>query len=133
MKRKGIYHKYMLRPIIYLAAYRLMLSVIFLLILVRFVKHGPAPSLVCGFLAVFFALLAYLVYLRMDGLRIPRVKYIRPRKKPDPMRNFGAMSDHTDDEPGVSFEELEVDERDFCSFIANIVNLAIFLAASFIL
>ena len=133
MKRKGIYHKYMLRPIIYLAAYRLMLSVIFLFILVRFVKHGPAPSLVCGFLAVFFALLAYLVYLRMDGLRIPRVKYIRPKKKQDPLRSFGAMSDHVDDDPGVSFEELEADERDFCSFAANVINLAIFLAASFIL
>lgn len=132
MKRKGIYHKYMLRPIIYLAAFRLMLSLIFLLILVRFVNHGPAPSLVCGFLAVFFALLAYLVYLRMDGLRIPRVKYIRPRKKSDPMRSFGGMSDHVNDGPGVSFEELEADERDFCSFIASIINLAIFLVASFI-
>lgn len=133
MKRKGIYHKYMLRPLIYLAAYRLMLSLIFLLILVRLVPHGPAPRLVCGFLAMLFALLSYLVYLRMDGLRIPRVKYIRPRKKPDPMRNLGAMTDHVDDAPGVSFEELEVDERDFCSFIANVVNLAIFLVASFIL
>lgn len=133
MKRKGIYQKYMLRPIIYLTAYRLMVALIFLLILVRFVKNGPAPDLIAGFLTATFALLSYLVYLRMDGLRIPRVKYIRPRKKPDPLRNFGAMSDHTDDEPGVSFEELEPDERDFCSLIANLVNFAIFLAASFIL
>ena len=133
MKRKNLFKKYMLRPLIYLAAFRLMVALIFLLLLVRFVKNGPAPDLVCGFLAMFFALLAYLVYLRMDGLRIPRVKYIRPKKKQDPLRSFGAMSDHVDDDPGVSFEELEADERDFCSFAANVINLAIFLAASFIL
>ncbi len=133
MKIKGIYQKYMLRPIIYMTAYRLMVAMIILLIFVRLVKNGPAPDFVAGFLTVGFALLSYLVYLRMDGLRIPRVKYIRPKKKTDPLRNFGSMSDHADDEPGVTFEELEMDERDFCSLAANLINLVIFLIASFLL
>lgn len=132
MKIKGIYQRYMLRPIIYMTAYRLMLAAIFLLFLDRVVKNGPAPSMIAGFLTVLFALFAYLVYLRMDGLRIPRMKYIRPKKKPDPLHSMGSMTDHTDDDPGVSFEELEEDERDFCSLIANLVNLVIFAVISFL-
>ncbi len=132
MKITNIYRKYMLRPLIYLTAFRTMVALIFLLLIERFVKNGPAPSMICGFLAVVFALFAYLVYLRMDGLRIPRMKYIRPKKKTDPMRNFGDMTDHMDDDPGVAFEELEAEEKDFCSLAANVVNLLIFLVASFL-
>ena len=132
MKIKGIYQKYMLRPLIYMAAYRLMLALIFMLIIIRFVKNGPAPNMIATFLMGLFALFSYLVYLRMDGLRIPRVKYIRPKKKPDPLRNVSSMADHADDEPGVSFDELEEDEKDFCSLFANLINFVIFLVASFI-
>ena len=133
MKIKHIYQRYLLRPIIYLTAFRLMVAAIFLLIVVRFVENGPAPSMIAGFLAVFFALLAYLVYLRMDGLRIPRVKYIRPKKKADPLRHAASMTDYTDEDPGVSFDELEDSEKDFCSLMANLISLLIFLAASFVM
>lgn len=133
MKKLRIYQRYMLRPMIYLTAFRLMLALIVLLAIERFVPRGPAPAMIAAFLAMAFALLAYLVYLRMDGLGIPRMKYIRPRKKSDPLRHASSMSDHTDDDPGISFEELEEDERDFCSLIANLVSMAAFLIASFVL
>lgn len=132
MKIKHIYQKYMARPMVYLTAFRTMVALIFLLIIVRFVPNGPSPAMICTFLAVLFALFAYLVYLRMDGLRIPRMKHIRPKKKSDPLRNYGDMADHVDDDPGVTFEELEVDEKDFCSLVANLINLVIFLIASFL-
>lgn len=132
MKIKGIYQKYMLRPLIYMTAYRTMVALIVLLLIDRFVPNGPEVRMTATFLAMVFALLAYLVFLRMDGLRIPRMKYIRPKKKPDPMRNFGDMADHTDDEPGVTFEELESDEKDFCSMVASLINLVIFLVVSFV-
>lgn len=133
MKIKGIYQRYMLRPIIYMTVYRLMLAAIFMLILVRFVKNGPAPGMIAGFLTMLFALFTYLVYLRMDGLRIPRVKYIRPKKKADPLRHAASMTDYTDDEPGVTFDELEDDEKNLCSLLANVIDFTIFLAASFLL
>lgn len=132
MKIKGVYQKYMLRPLIYMTAYRLMLALIFLLIIVRFVKGGPAPNMVATFLTVLFALLGYLVYLRMDGLGIPRMKFIRPKKKVDPLRHAASMTDYTDDEP-VTFDELEDDEKNLCSLLANAINFVIFLAASFLL
>lgn len=128
-----VYQKYMLRPLIYLTATRLMLALIVLLAVEHLVPNGPAPEMTAAFLAVVFALFAYLVYLRMDGLGVPRMKYIRPKKKSDPLRNFGSMADHADDDPGVPFEELEEDERDFCSLMANLIGLTVFLAASFIL
>jgi ABC-type multidrug transport system fused ATPase/permease subunit len=78
-------------------------------------------------------ILEFLVYLRMDGLRIPRVKYIRPKKKKDPMRHISSMSDYTDDDPPVTFEDLEPEEKDFCSLICNVVNMVIFGVLSFIL
>ena len=68
----------------------------------------------------------------MDGLRIPRMKFIRPKKKADAIRNMSDMTDHVDDELGVTFDELEEDEKDFCSLAANLINLVIFLAASFL-
>ena len=133
MKKFRVYQRYMLRPMIYLTAFRLMVALILLLAIDRFVPRGPAPAMIASFLATAFALLAYLVYLRMDGLGVPRVKYIRPKKKADPMRHAASMAVHTDDDPGVSFEELEEDERDFCSLIANLISMIVFLVASFVL
>ena len=132
MKKFRVYQRYMLRPLIYLTAFRLMVALIVLLAIEQFVPHGPAPAMIAAFLATAFALLAYLVYLRMDGLGVPRVKYIRPKKN-DPLRHASSMADHTDDDPGVSFEELEEDERDFCSLIGNLIGMAVFLIASFVL
>ncbi|MBR5546006.1 MAG: hypothetical protein IKU70_03390 [Clostridia bacterium] len=127
-----IYRNYMLRPIIYMTATRLMAAFIFLLAVDRLVPNGPAPAMIAAFLTVLFALFAFLVYLRMDGLRIPRVKYIRPKKKKDPMQHTFSMSDYTDEEP-VSFEDLEPEEKDFCSLVCNAINLIVFLVLSFIL
>ena len=127
-----IYKNYMLRPIIYMTATRLMAALIFMLAISRFVKNGPSESMICAFLAVLFALFSFLVYLRMDGLRIPRVKHIRPKKKSDPTRHFASMSDYTNEEPPVTFDELEPEEKDFCSLASSLVNLLIFLVLSFI-
>lgn len=132
MKIKGVYQRYMLRPFIYMAATRLMTGLIFLLAIVRFMPNGPAPSMAAGFLTVLFALFSYLIYLRMDGLRIPRLK--RPKqKKKDPLRNFGDMTDHVDDEPQVTFDDLETDEKDLCSLLSNLVCTVVFLVLSFVL
>lgn len=124
--------KYLFRPIIYMTATRLMLALIFLLRLSRLVPNGPAPAMTAAFLTVLFALFAFLVYLRMDGLPVPRMKYIRPKKKKDPMRHAFSMSDYTDEEP-VSFEDLEDEEKDFCSLMCNVINVAVFLVLSFLL
>ncbi len=127
------YRNGMIRPIIYMTATRLMLALIVMLGISRLVPKGPETVMIAAFLTVAFALLAFLVYLRMDGLRIPRVKYIRPKKKKDPMRHISSMSDYTDDDPPVTFEDLEPEEKDFCSLVCNVANMVIFGVLSFIL
>ena len=130
-EKKKVYQRYMLRPIVYMTAFRLILSAIFIMIIVRFVKNPLGPTYASSFLAVLFLLGAFLVYLRSDGLGIPRMKYIRPKKKKDPVRNYGDMQDYIDEET-VSFDELEDDEKDLVSLIASVINAGIFLILSFI-
>ena len=131
-EKKKVYQKYMLRPLLYMTAFRLMLSAIFIMIIVRFVKNPLGGQIAAAFLTLLFALGAFLVYLRTDGMRIPRMKYIRPKKKKDPVRNYGDMQDHIDEDL-VSFDELEDDEKDFVSLVSALINAGIFLVLSFVL
>ena len=131
-EKKKVYQRYMLRPMIYMTFFRLMLSAIFIMIIARFVKNPLAASTAAAFLTLLFALGAFLVYLRCDGLRIPRMKYIRPKKKSEPTRSYGDMQDHIDEEV-VSFDELEDDEKDFVSLAACVINMAVFLAVSLLI
>ena len=123
----------MLRPLIYMTATRLMTALIFLLALTKFVKNGPSKAVVCGFLAALFALFAYLVYLRMDGLRVPRMKHFKAKKKKEPVITQSSMTDHIDEDAPVSFDELEEDERDWISFVSSAVNFVIFTLLSFLI
>ena len=132
MKRK-IFQKYMLRPLLYMTATRLMTALVFLLAVSRFVKSGPTSSMIAGFLAALFALFSYLVYLRMDGLRIPRIKHFKTKKKKEPVVTASSMTDHMDDDAPVAFDELEEDERDWISFVSSAVNFVIFTVLSFII
>ena len=123
----------MLRPLIYMTASRLMVALIFLLAVIRFLNYGASPALAAGFLAALFALFAYLVYLRMDGMRIPRMKHFKTKKKKEPVITASSMTDHIDDEAPVSFDELEEDERDYISLVSSAVNFVIFTALSFLI
>ncbi len=131
--KKKIYQKYMLRPLIYMTISRFMIALIFLLAVARFVKSGPTPAMAAGFLAALFAVFAYLVYLRMDGLRIPRMKHFKTGKKKEPVITTSSMTDHIDDEAPVSFDELEEDERDLISFLSSAVNFVVFTVLSFLI
>lgn len=131
--KKKIYQRYMLRPLIYMTATRMMTAVIFLLVLVRFVKNGPAPGMISGFLTALFLLFAYLVYLRMDGLKIPRLKHFKTKKKKDVIRMESSMADHMDEDVPVDFDDLEENERDFVSLLSSLINALVFLALSFLI
>lgn len=131
-EKKKLYQKYMLRPLLYMTATRLMIAGIFLLIIVRFVSKGQGAEAAAAFLTALFALIAFLVYMRMDGLRIPRMFHLKAKRKKDPVRNYGDIQDHIDEE-AVSFEELENNEKDFCSLASALFCMAVFLILSFVL
>ncbi len=131
--KKKIFQKYMTRPLVYMTITRLMTALIFLLAISRFLENGPTAAMISGFLAALFALFAYLVYLRMDGLKIPRMKHFKTKKKKEPVITQSSMTDHMDDDAPVSFDELEDDERDCISFVSSAINFVIFTVLSFII
>jgi hypothetical protein len=83
-------------------------------------------SLGMGLLFVLFTVLAW---LRLDGLKIPRLKLPRVKRK-DPPFLVGSMADHIDDDI-VSFDDLDPEEQDACVLLADafLTVLCLLLAA----
>lgn len=130
-KIRTIYHRTLLRPMIYMATNRFLIALIVLLLADRFIAGAHIKMFAAVFLGVFFALLAWIAYLRLDEVRLPKplMKRVNIRKKP--VRSYGDMIDHIDEKP-VTFDELEDDEKDVCCLGADALCCAIYVALSFI-
>lgn len=115
---------YMLRPIIYKIFTRFLITLTAALLWDRFVNDSGYLSVridAMTFFGVAFMALAWLAYLRLDGVKMPRFMRARgERISKKPKRGYGDMVDFVDDKP-ITFEELETDERDACSLAANVV------------
>ena len=130
---RGAWRRSLLRPLIYMAANRFLAALVLLLFYNRFLASPLAlPGSAAVLLALAFALASWLVYLRMDGAHIPRMKNVRFRRRKDPLRNYTDISDHIDDAPPTA-DDLEDDERDLISLLSNLFCLAIFAVLSFFL
>lgn len=130
---RGTWQRALLRPLIYMATNRFLAALALLLLYNRFLASPLAlPGSAAVLLALAFALVAWLVYLRMDGAHIPRMKNVRFRRRKDPLRNYTDISDHIDDAPPTA-DDLEDDERDLISLLSNLFCLAIFAVLSFFL
>ena len=126
--------RHLIRPTIYMASTRFLLALVLVLLYDRFMGHKSAANILAnGFVlsGVVFALLAWIAYLRFDGLHMPKLfmKRVNIRKKP--VRSYGDMIDHIDEEP-ASFDDLEDEEKDICIFIADLFCCVVFIALSFI-
>ena len=132
-KLRSIWQRYMLRPFLYTAFSRLVLG-LFAALLADFFLSGPAgrplKSTLFLLTSVVFALLAWIAWLRLDGISLPRPLNLRigPRKHRDPVS--GDMIDFIDEEPPIPFDDLEDDEKDCCLLCADLVCFAVFLLAS---
>ena len=84
------------------------------------------------FMAVFFVLLTWISYLRIDGMRMPHLKmnFLKKIKKKAVRSSFADMSDYTDEEI-VSFDDLEDDEKNRVRLYANALCALIYLVISF--
>lgn len=130
---KTLLQRDMVRPLIYKTFTRCVLALLAILLWNHFLQpRTPHITLSWAFTiaAFLFFLCAYLIRLRMDGLRIPRMKPLTPSKR-DPYRAYGDMADYLD-EPAVSFEELDKEEQDVCSLTANLLCGVLSLLASFL-
>ena len=137
MKRfKDIYEPYMLRPMIYMAFTRFVLSLFAILLLDFFLAPNagrPIKSTLFLLGAAFYAVLALIAWLRLDGLKLPSLLMMRvnPRKKPS--RMYGDMIDYIDEKPEISFEELDDREKDLCILAADFFCFIVFLAAGLLI
>lgn len=125
--------RHLIRPCIYQAATRLGVGLLLSLLWYKFANPSQLDlnSHAFFFMAVFFAAMAWLRYLRMDGMRIPsiKLKFLKKLVK-KPQRNFADMSDYVDEEI-VAFDDLDDEEKNVCLLYANIACALIFLVISF--
>ena len=134
MKRiKKKWQPYMLRPFIYMTFTRFILALAAALLADFFLSPGAGrPLKEPAFLltGTLFALLAVIAWLRLDGVKLPKVMMLRinPRKKP--ARMYGDMIDYVDEQPQVAFEDLDDGEKDVCILGADLFCCAAFLVLS---
>ena len=130
MKKKKL-RKHLSRPFIYMTFTRFLLALTAALLLDFFISSPLRDIRAYAFmvLVAVFAVLAWIAYLRLDGMKLPKLMMLRvnPRKKPTIM--YGDMSDYTD-EPVVTFDELEDDEKDICILGADLCCCVLFAVLS---
>lgn len=127
-KIREVWSKSILRPIIYMTLTRFGIGLCAALLLDFFFPDSERDLKLWAFtlLIFIFLALAWIAWLRLDGIRLPRVMNLRwsPRRKP--IRTFGDMIDHIDDDI-VTFDELDNDEKDVCCLISDLICALAFL------
>ena len=126
-KIREVWQRSLLRPTIYMTFTRLALGLCAALLADHFLSARAGRDLrglLFLLLAVLFALLAWLAFLRLDGVRMPRWLSLRPSLQKKPPRG-GDLIDWVDEEPGPAFSELEDREKDLCLLIARVVCSAL--------
>ena len=129
----AIYKAYMVRPILYQCVTRCAVALAAVLVWDRFV---PSSLLAvrdgCLAAAVILLMMAWFVYLKLDGMIVHHLlEDQRKKKKKSKRRVGGDIADYVD-EHIVSFDELEEGEQTACRLAADLLAAALFLAASLI-
>lgn len=132
-KWKQKLQRHLLRPFLYLAAVRFLLGLT-LVLLSAFLLGRPEVKPYAALLAAaVFALLGWIAWLRLDGVRLPRLMMQRINIRKKPARAYGDMIDYIDEAPAVTFEDLDDEEKDICLLGADFLCCVLFLALSLLL
>ncbi len=135
-KLRDIYEPYMLRPVIYMTFTRFILSLFIILLADFFLSPGagrPLKSTAFMLGAFFFAVLALIAWLRIDGLKLPKLMMLRVNPAKKPSRMYGDMIDYIDEKPEIGFNDLDDNEKDFCILAADLFCFIIFLIIALII
>lgn len=134
-KFRKIYEPYMLRPMIYMTFTRFILALFITLLADFFISQNVGHSVKSNafFLcAAVFGLLSLIAWLRLDGVKLPQLMMMRINPAKKPSRMYGDMIDYIEERPGISFDELDDEEKDLCILIANLICFFIFLVLAFL-
>ncbi len=128
-----IWSRDLIRPLIHRVFTRLIWGLFFAFFLAFLISRWGGRDL-RGTLLLLWGIIclagAWLSYLQMDGLRLPRLEKLRSlldRKRP--RRQIGDMIDFVDEEM-QQYEELDEEERYLVLFLADLLVAAGFLIAS---
>ena len=123
---------YMIRPAVYKTFTRFIYALLVSLLWEKFVSSELQSRMYAFiFFGALFGVLAWMAYLRLDGVRMPKLPDWARANRKKPGRSFGDIADYVDEDV-VSFEELEEEEKDVCILIANLVCCVVFFALSFL-
>lgn len=135
-KMLSLFSAIMIRPTIYRAVTKCAVALTVVLLWDRYVNKGLLPVGRDGCFAAALLLfgLAWLNYLRLDGLEVPHLLTgkNRPEKKKKRRRLTGDIADFAD-EHIVPFDELSEEEQLACSMAANLASGVIFLIPAVII
>lgn len=123
----------LLRPAVYAFSVRFLAALAVILVVNYLVGKNTPRFLGLAFLllALLFVALAWIAYLRMDGVTLPKPLMTRVNLRKKPKRQYGDMIDYIDEKPGPTFEELEDQEKDLCLLLADAACCVIYLVLSF--
>ncbi len=117
------WRKEMIRPFIYMVFTRAVLT-LFAVYMGNFLimRAGGGNVRRTLFLigAFVFALFSWIAYMRMDGARLPKPFMKRAGLRKKPARSYGDMIDFVDEQPQVTYDDLEDSEKDVCILGANV-------------
>lgn len=123
-KLTSMYKRYMFHPILYKTVTRTSIVAVLMLLWQRYVSDGTftiweAPGFLCG---VVLLIWAWVDYLRLDGVTIHHLleEFKGMGKRQKKIHSTRSIIDYAD-EKIVSFEELEPEERTYCSLLSNLV------------
>ncbi|MBO5335950.1 MAG: hypothetical protein J6A94_02315 [Lachnospiraceae bacterium] len=121
-----IFQPYMIRPTVYQCATKISIALVLALLWNRFINLEKVFSVVRdAFLVVgvFFFMLAWFQYLRLDGMKVDHTAKSDKKKKRHVTKDIVDYAD----EKIISFAELDDDERMFCRLLGDVVCGLLFL------
>ncbi len=131
-KIKEIFEPYMIRPMIYMCVMKGSTALVLAMLWnywfngeghFSFVEHAFFTA------AVFFLMLAWFQYLRLDGVSLGTLT--AGRKKKEKRHRSKDIADFAD-EKIISFDELEPEERNVCRLLTDLICAVLFLVPSLI-
>lgn len=131
-KIRMIFQKYMIRPMLYQCVAKFAVAMVLCLLWDKFLNQGGYRSLAENALFVagcIFLMLAWIQYLRLDGVRIHHLLEEKEEKKKKHI-----IKDMVDfvDEKVIPFGELDDDERIVCRFLGDLLCALVCLIPSLI-
>ncbi len=130
-KIRSVYTRELLRPTIYMAVNRFLIALILLLVSGRLFSGAQVSMYTALLLGIAFILLGWIAWLRLDGVRLPKMMMKRINIGKKPARSYGDIIDYVDEKP-VTFGELDDAEKDVCCLLSDLACAVIYIVVSFV-